>query len=289
MGKYYDSWESNRLIELKDEYPYQALQQMENYISRYPKDYYLRARYIGVLIDIGNLDQAESVLNELEKETNNDIDYLFANGLKKRTIFFHSFYYSKMRLLMFKYNDPEKAYDIFKTKWAKVEFDSDELKSFQIFYEININKKEYPKDYYNGCLLNQIIDYDEEMFYDHVKEHMYQDPNNKNHSVFVEDIPLKKIISEVKGIIPCDKRNYYGLIEDRYVFKYDDCGREGNSIVNYFMIAALHETQKFITMYPFRNQQGYPSIDLNYLKEKDVRDRPNMIDRFNRRLAKKKN
>jgi hypothetical protein len=290
MNKFYDSWESERLIAMGDDYPYQALSLMEQYIERYPKDYYMRIKHISVLIDLGYFDKAQELIEDLEYRVNNDTDYLFLEGFMKRKLFEWTFYLCKMRLAVFKDNDIEKAREIFNTKWKESQYDDEQFKTFQLYCETHLDHQKYPQEYFHGYLFNQVANYSDLDFRYHIEKHLSNYLRTENTNVFAPDFPVDEVIEEIKKILPCDTRNYYGIIQNRYIFKYDGCGRDKEVVSDYFMVIAFHNTLEFITMFPFRNQQGYPAIDLNYLKKEPVIETKPMsqIDKFNRRLTKMK-
>ena len=73
--------------------------------------------------------------------------------------------------------------------------------------------------------------------------------------------------------------------EDDYIFQYDNCGRDKNRVVDRFKVICFHDTDEIITMCPVFGYDGYPSVDLNYLRNEKTKKR-NMIDRFNSRYSR---
>ena len=79
------------------------------------------------------------------------------------------------------------------------------------------------------------------------------------------------------------------MFDDKYIFKFDNCGRADYKITDYFEVVTLLDSCDFITMYPANISNTMPYIDLNYLKEnKKVNEkRISQIDKFYKRYQKK--
>ncbi len=288
MNKFYDTWEASKVLEMTDEYPYQAVSKIKDYIEKFPKDYYMKVRLVLLLINIGQLDEAQVKFDELEQVIKSDISYLFLDDVMKKDIFFVNFYKAKMRLLVFKDNDYKQAYEIFNNEWRKFQYDDDYFYSFEITCRKKFGIEKDDPRVNSRYLYKQTADYQESEFLSHIEKHLANRAYHDNANIFGVDFPLEKVFAEIKKIVPTDPRIYYGIHEDWYIFKYDSCGRADNQLVDYFKLVALHDSQEFITMLPITNQQGYPYIDLNYLKEEKKEVYPSRVDRFNRRLAKKR-
>ena len=163
-----------------------------------------------------------------------------------------------------------------------------ELDATRFFYKKLSNKLNISRDQLNSYLYRQIYEYRESEFMEHISKHMAdynQNIDNPNTSIFVPEFPINEIISEIKKHIPSNKRLLPGFIDDAYYFKYDECGRSNNKIVNYFRVVCFHDTQNFITMYPITDCKDLPYIDLNYLKKDDkpIVKRKSRIELFNQK------
>lgn len=139
-------------------------------------------------------------------------------------------------------------------------------------------------------LFKQILDYRETDFFDHIKKHLAdynQNDEEINDNVFVPDFPINQVIEEIKAKIPSKEGMHNGFFEDSYIFKYDECGRDNNKLVDFFKVVCFYDTKEFITMCPVVGYENAPYIDLNYVKK--AKDefvkvkRKSQIDKFNNR------
>ena len=141
-------------------------------------------------------------------------------------------------------------------------------------------------------LFNQIANYKEDEFLEHIKKHLADynselDEPNKN--IFVPDFPINDVLKEVKKYIPSEKTLYTGFYENVYVFKYNECGRVNNRLVDYLKIVCFDGTSDMLTILPVEEGENLPYIDLNYMvEEKKVNEvqRISAVERFNRRLKR---
>ena len=53
---------------------------------------------------------------------------------------------------------------------------------------------------------------------------------------------------------------------------------------NYFIVICLHNTNNILTMFPARDCEKLPYVDLNYLNNSYVSERPSQIDKFYRKF-----
>ena len=141
-------------------------------------------------------------------------------------------------------------------------------------------------------LYKQIIEYNENDFLTHIEKHLmsYNDLDDRlNGSVFVSGFNVNEILAEIKKYIPSENGLCTGTLENIYVFKYDECGRVNNKLVDYFQVVALHDTCELITMYPIDYGEFLPYVDLNYMNKLDTPKvkRRSQIDKFNQRFGVK--
>lgn len=137
-------------------------------------------------------------------------------------------------------------------------FDKSKIGNCLLYLRSKTGRRKYLDTEMFSYLNKQIKEYKEEAFFDHIKKYI---PSN---------------------------RNIFYLYVDKYVFKYDFCGRSSGKVSDYFRVIALHNSNEFLTMYPinFGNELDY--IDLNYLrKEKDSIKRLCRIDKFNQKYGTK--
>lgn len=132
----------------------------------------------------------------------------------------------------------------------------------------------------------------EEDFLSYIQKHTADynmNLDNPNPCIFTPDFPLEEIVEEVKKRIPSNDRLCYGFFEDTYVFQYDDCGRVENRPVDFFKVIAFdQENSGLITMYPAKECEELPSINLNYMAPKTYQKKKTLsqIEKFNRRYKR---
>ena len=266
--------------------PLEAKTRFEIYLKNYPNDYYARAYYILLLIRLGECEQANSEYNYINNKTANDFKFTSSN---KRVVGFQC---------------------IMALAKAKLLAHAEKYQELLDFYRNNINLFSNRGDmailsYYCRNKLGlitdtidenqasyrymQTVDYKEERFKEHIKKHQVEYNNDEeiNSSLFNEDFPIDKIITEIKKYIPSNKKLYLGLFADEYFFKYNNCGHVMSKSTNYFKVSVFHNTTNFITMCPTLNGENLPNIDLNYMIIEDSNTkvkRLSQIDKFNRRF-----
>ena len=285
---YFNKYEFKKISELGKKDPYGAIQAYEHYFEKYPNDHSAKTYYISKLIAVGEFKKAEEELKKLEITFNRDSLYHYDE--ERARILEHNIKICKLKLLVYE-DRKEEALHLFYSNLEEFSY----LGSEVIFYFRKLRgmidkKRREPNSY----MFRQIVEYKEEDFRDHIKKHLADfNENDRNISVsyFSQDFPIDKAIEEVKKNIPSDKRLCYGFLEDMYVFKYEQCGRDSNRLVDYFKVYTFTNTQNFITMCPSSNCENYPYIDLSYLKEKEepktLVKRPSQIDKFNKRYNMK--
>lgn len=278
---YFNKHEFEKISELSKKDPFTSIECYERYFEKYPDDNSARTYYIFNLITIGNLKKAEELLNDLEIELNRNPFYQHEEEKAKLLIL--NIKLCKLKLYLLQERNDE-ALDIFYSSFDELSYLGNEL----VFYlrklrgTIDLNRREP-----NSYMFRQIVKYQEEDFRNHIKKHLADyNENNRDISItyFNPDFPVDKVIEEIKKYIPSEKKLCYGYFENMYVFKYDQCGRDNNKLVDYFKIFTFNNTQNFITMCPSNCCENYPYVDLNYLKEieepKTLTKRPSQIDKF---------
>lgn len=282
---YFNTWkffEAKKLIK-KD--PLEAKNKFENYMKDYPKDYNAKSYYSYILIVLNMPKEAKIILDNLELESN--IDSLFNQEHEKVLKLQKDLITNKMRLLAY-YNNYEKLLYYYNNYYHFL--DNKKLATINFICRKNLGllkEKEFNKEKF-GYLFGQIIKYDENDFFNHIKKHLSgYNEDDLNNSVFLEDFPINEIIPEVKKYIPSDNRLCYTMIGDSYFFKYNDCGRNDNKITDYFKVVCFHNTSDIITLCPIKDCENIPHIDLNYLnKSKGPVKTLSQIEKFNRRFRR---
>ena len=285
---YFNKHEFVKITELGKKDPYGSIQAFQHYFEKYPDDNSARTYYISKLIAVGQFEEAKEELEKIEIVFGRNSIYHYDED--RARVLGHNITLCKLKLLLYegKYEEALNLYYLNKEDFsylgAEVEFYFRKLRG-----KIDPNRRTP-----NSYMFRQIVEYKEEDFREHIKKHLSDfNENDRNISVsyFNPDFPIDKAIEEVKKYIPSDKKLCYGFLEDMYVFKYDQCGRDTNRLVDYFKVYTFSNTQDFITMCPSSDCEKFPYIDLNYLKEKEepkaLVKRPSQIDRFYKRYNMK--
>ena len=292
MGKYYDNELSRKLTGYIKNNPYLAKERYEDYLSKYPLDYNAWSCYINVLIILHQFELAEERLNYLENVVFADKRYVSdpkIMHLKKKEILF-----CRIKIL----NHTKRFDDLYRliradqNKYFLLEFGFFRLldvycrKRLGKFIDIERAEKSY--------LFHQIADYSFDRMISHVKEHL-SDYNSlldiPENSIFSDDFPLKDILSQFKDYVGYDKKLCYGIIDDVYIFKYDNCGKVNYKTTDFFKVICFSGTCDIITAYPIDNVKHLPYTDLSsFVKNDDdiqMIMRPSARDRFNKRFNRK--
>ena len=282
---YFNKFEFNKIQELSKKDPLLAIELYKDYLIKYPSDYSARTYFASLLIAVGQFNKAEEVLNNLEAIICKNPSYAKD---EKVDILKHNLKLSWLKLLL--YSDRKKELlDYYYQNREEFDYLGGEV---TFYFRKLAGKTSNCVREFNAYMFRQIIEYREEDFKDHIKKHL-ADFNENDRSISVSyfscDFPVDQIIEEVKKYIPSDKKLCLGFIENTYVFKYDECGRDKNRLVDYFKVITFNNNCDFITMCPSQDCECLPFIDLNYLKEKEDKDvkvkRLSQIDKFNRRYG----
>jgi len=284
--KYFNQFEFKDAIGFIDKNPSLAKIKFEEYLKKYPKDYSTYPYYISCLITLVYFDNTKRLVNHLKK-----VKYIndsFKHQQRKIKILENNIVFCYCRLLSYK-NKFEELYEFCKDNLDTI---IDLKITILLLYcksKLNILDEKLKDE--NKYLYGQIIEYKEDNFFEHIKEHFAdynKDLDNPNSSIFSVDFPIDSIIETVKSHIPSDKRLFTGFFQDTYVFKYDYCGRVDNKTTNYFKVICFNNTKNIITMFPCSNCEELPCIDLNYINQNKNNEntkvkRLSQIDKFNQR------
>lgn len=289
-NRYFDEWEFKQAISILESNPARAKIELQQYIEKYPQDYSAYIYYISSLITLGEFEEAEYMLNLVESsiKNNKQLQHKKEKNIKNNI----ELIVTKLRLLAHQERYAE-TYQYYKMHFEEIQQISVDIKPL-IFYcqkqmgTIDSNKRER---YKNTYIFRQITRYEEYDFLDHIKKHLpNQNVNisNPNPCIFSLDFPIDTILTEIKKYIPSAVRLYPNFYVDVYVFKYRECGKVNNRIVDYFKVVCFHNTSNIITIYPDIDSQELPHIDLNYLIQDDKylkTKRLSQIDKFNKRYG----
>lgn len=282
---YYNTWEFDRINELCKVDPIRAKQDFENYFKEYPKDYSARSYYIYCLIILNMLDKAQEELNKVYYEFNHDTNY--AKYGKKQEILRYGLLINNMRLQSLKGN--------YKLVCELAKRNKHALKDFYVrdilkYCKLQLGEETIDPNEKDVYLHNQIANYSEKDFLDHIKKHLAdynKDLDNPNKNIFAPDFPIHDVIKEVKKYIPGNTKMSPGYWENVYCFKYEACGRDNNKVVNHFKVICFNNTANIITMLPVADAENFPQIDLSYMTQKDDKiKKTSALERFNRRYKR---
>lgn len=284
---YFNEWEYKQALELITVNPEKAEVLYREYIEKYPLDSCAYGDYAYVLMILRKFDEAENILNIAKNLFTDEIcmrlDPEDRQKLNNRLIF------DSLKLLSFQ-ERYEELYNYCVENAQKI--DELNLGSIAFFSKIRSGRPagRHREEY--SYRSRQIIEYREEEFLEHVKKHLVDynlESDDNDNATFVQGFPLDKVFSEVKKYIPSDKGLCIGFCDNKYFFRYDNCGRVKNKLVNYFIVVCLHNSSDFITMYPVEGAEELPNVDLNYLVEEkqDVKARKlSQIDKFYQRYKR---
>ena len=271
--------------------PLEARDLFIKYLNKYSKDYYARAYYVQLLIRLNMNDLAMQEYNNIVNEVANDKRY---TKTKKQN---HGFKFvmavNKMKLLVIQ-EKYQELYDYITNIENDDLFLSEDMKwkNYLLHYcKVKLGLITEKSILYS-YRYNQVVDYSEELFFDHIRKHeadFNMESDIVNDNIFVPDFPIKEIVNEIKKYIPSENCLRPGYFEDIYFFKYDNCGRVNNKLVNYFTAVAFYNTNHFLTMCPVNSTQNTKAIDLNYMIKKDEPKvkKLSQIDKFNMRYNRK--
>lgn len=232
--------------------PYSTMDNLEQYIDRYPLDVVAYIYYSQILIDMNDFETAEKVLDY--------IDELFPIEKDERSLF------NRFRILCLseQYEKAMQFYDEYKYDLLNVD---SKANYFELIYK-TMGANDLKRSDFNRYLHNQLIDYKEEYFINHIKKHLADynmDLEQPNPAVFNPDFPLETVLKEIKLLIPNDTITNFSFYNNFYVFKYDNAGKINYKSVDYFRVVAINGTNKIVTMYPLEHGEYLPHVDLNYL------------------------
>ena len=273
---YFNRYEFMQAQSLFDTNPLESKLRFEKYLQKYPKDYCTYPYYITVLITLGEFDAAEKVLNFIKNKYKKDGS--FNTKSSKVKILTKNIFFNELKLLCYQ-EKYDKLYDLYFNNYDNI----NDIASarFDLYIKKKAGKLDFNHVNIKTYIHDQILEYSEILFLEHIKKHQAdynQNIDNPNKNIFVPNFPINDVIQEVKKYIMSDKRLYPGFIENTYYFKYDECGRDNDKLVDYFKVSCFNNTTNFITMFPLAGCEHLTYVDLNYLvskKEEKVKKKSN--------------
>ena len=262
--------------------PYICKALVEDYMNKYPNDYVAKIYYAKILKVLGEFSTSYDSLRQIESIVSSD-KKLF-NDYTKYNRVLEKILYQKLRCLSYLENFDEIERLLEENKECTL------TNKYNYFRNLLIYSKMKTIDFIGGYRLEQLFNYSDTEFLNHIKKHLYQTVEDYDiASTFNVDFPFDKVFTEIKKNILFSKAYYYGTYEDIYFFKYDKCGNINMKSTDYFLVVTFHNTNKYISMYPANENSNFDCIDLNYLKisnETNIK-RMSQIDKFNNRYKLK--
>lgn len=282
-NQYFDNIAFNKAVANMVSYPEAAKEMFEEYIKLYPKDYAVYSYYATTLYNLRLYNEAQEAINRGEQLVLSDTVY----EPRRRERFEKKMTFPRVALLI-RNGEFEKAIDIIERQNDDTFNDEYGYRGAYFYCKKMLGMLKCDEGNLT-YLFSQIKDYSDDKFLEHTKKHISGNiiDDAINPSVFYESFPFMKIFYKIKEMIPNDKATNHGFFEDIYIFKYDNCGRCDNKIVDYFCVITFMNTNNFITMYPTVKYHNLPYVDLNYLNDdKPKIKRLSQIDKFNLKYKK---
>ena len=284
-NRYFNETAFQYAIDLMETNPYQSKERFEDYLDKYPNDYYARIYYVILLTRIHLFNEARDEYNSIVNDVN--IDNYFLSDANRLKGFKYNLLIARIKLLIV-FGKYKELYTLIEKN--KNIYDIGDIVAVRFFCKEKLGYLNYENTDHLTYRFKQIYDYSEEAFLEHIKKHQVIDgEENTSTSLFVPDLDIKKVLEEIKKYIPSNKALYTGFLDDTYYFKYDNCGRVHGKLTNFIKVATFYGSENFITMCPDYNQENLPYVDLNYLKDNENINvkRLSQIDKFNRRFNRK--
>lgn len=286
-NKYFDFCQFQKLQELRNFDLNETAQGYKQYLKDYPNDYGAYGYYASILITMGKFDEAEKVINYVEKKANQDKSFVNKETHKMKAVRF-SVFYNRIKVYSYK-GDYQKAYNLCLSHPNEIKHLN--MNDFMFYCKQKLGMIDSKRRDKNSYLFRQIVEYREEDFLEHIKKHLADyncDLDNPNKNVFSPNFPLDDVLKEVKKHMPSSKKLCAGFWENTYIFRCDECGKVDNRLVNYFKVVCFDKTSNIITMLPITECEKLPHIDLSYMmpKEKKEIKRESAMEKFNRKYRK---
>lgn len=287
-ANHFSQWELQKIYQLTKTNIEASLDQIKLYVEKYPNDIFGKIHLCFLMYSL-EMPEFDDYIFKIEKE-------FLSLKLVQKDAFRYMRAASEVNLgklrYFFKYGRYQEAYQCY------LEFKNDYDKRNKLYGMGDILQRyvgiENNDTAYENCYFyKQIWDYSEKRFFEHIKKHEAKYSENKEAlelaGLFYDDFPTHEIVEEIKKIIPNKCRILEKSGEDIYFFRYDNCGKNRNSITDYFALITIHDTLEFITMYPTTDINTQRYTDLNYLnKSFGSPSKSSAVDKFNARLARKK-
>lgn len=275
--KYYNNDEFQKILKLMNESKYQqAIVAHRNYIEKYPYDMQAITSLCNLLMQFGDIEEAEEVLS----------NFIITKNTKDMNI--TQYIYIKIKILACQ-EKWEECYQLLKENLVRLQNYRGDFNFIILYLEKKLNVSfeiDIPNYTYT---MEQVLQYDEKKVLEHISKHIDQEES----CVFFDNFPLENYYFYFRNILPLENypRLYSGIFHNQYIFKYENCGHVDGKNVNYILVITLQNSNDIITIYPFDNKENFPYIDITpKVEEIDIRKtkikRLSQIEKFNQRYGK---
>lgn len=270
----YNKLEIDRINDLVKTNPLLAKSEIEKYLAKFSNYDWGYVMQANILIILGEVQKATEVLNVLEEKVKSN---------KKLSKELRELYSSKITCLRLRILAYNKNYDIMYNFFSKnAEFIVKEKLATEWLYTRivtgNLNGEKLP-----GYLANQIVNYSEFYFKNHIQKHF--GVKTQENSVFSENFPLEKVLEHLPNYLE-QPGLFYDYFTDKYIFKLDGSGFASGIDTDLFEVITIHGTNHIINMYPTLEGTYTNSIDLNPIFNKGYSRKLSQIDKFNQRYKR---
>ena len=260
----FNNIEFTRIIKLVGEGKYKyALEEFKKYIEKYPKDIGARLYYARFCHMIGEFSSFKKIIDSIHSITD------FDNIIDKKQYFY---------LMIRKYLYEAKYQECYIYIKNNIEyFYSAGKRDLEImtFLMQRLNITDSKACDVPNYFLKQIVDYDKERLFTHIKNFHFN-----------KDFNIEKIYTRITEEIPNMTPYNEGLLTKSYIFKYDKCGYYQEMLVDYFKVYTLIDSNNITTMFPFNNTSRLNYLDINDLRYKEDKVKVktiSQIDKFKKR------
>lgn len=270
----YNKLEIDRINDLIKVNPLLAKAEIEKYLAKFPNYDWGYVMQANILIILGEVQKANDVLNFLEEKIN------IKKDLKKdvRKLYIRKITNLRLRILAYNQNY-ETIYEFLSNN---KDFIMEEKLSSEWFY-IRILTGNSNGELIPGYLANQIANYNEVYFRNHIQKHFTL--KTQDNSVFSENFPLEKVLEILPNYLKTPGL-FYDYVADKYIFRLDGVGSAGGMDTDLFKVITIHGTDHIINMYPTLEGTYTNSIDLNPIFNKGYSRKLSQIDKFNQRYKR---
>lgn len=269
---YYNVDYLSKILILHKERKYKkAFEQYKIYLENYPLDLTANVNFANLLVKLGYLEEAKNILEKLKS---------FSNSLEPYQIFINHIFLE----ILCAEGKYQEAY-LYLKDHPELSITDCALFTIKKHANIKIDEKNSQEKYF----FQQISNYDENKFLEHVQKHKLEF-DSKQVSFFRENFSIEEVCNQIKRMIPNDKRIIHSIEADRYFFKYDNCGYKKDKNTDYFTVVVLPNTNNLITMYPISFDEVVDFIDLNPCFKKEEQEytrtkRRSQIEKFNQKYG----